>query len=115
MRTGGGLYLTHTGAESGSRGSRNAGLQEEILKDADGNDLSWPSRNEFHTIRMERVGHEKGIWNVYLDGELVRENLELIGLKKANGSFDMGILVDGDRGANANVSVEYVQVRKTIR
>lgn len=115
MRTGGGLYLVHTGAETGSRGSRNAGLQEEILKDADGNDLNWPSRDQFHTIRMERVGHEKGIWNVYLDGELVQENLELVGLKKANGSFDMGILVDGDRGANANVSVEYVQVRKTIR
>lgn len=118
MRTGGGLYLTHTGAEAGSssrRGGNNAGLQEEILTDADGNERQWPDRGEFHTVRFERVDHVKGIWNVYLDDELVRENLELVGLKRQNGTFQIGFLVDGDRGASATVTIDYVQVRKTIR
>ena len=88
------------------------------VKDAAGNPRPWPM-DEFHTVKLVRRDHQKGIWEVWFDDERIpgpdgKTTFEIGAFSRQPGkAFGMGFLVDADTGSAVSVESEYVKVTKT--
>ena len=85
------------------------------MKDAEGKPRLWPADGQFHTIRLDRIDDQKGIWGIQLDGENLPlpEAIEISALARQRGRpCTIAVHVDGDPGAPVELKIDRIEIQR---